>query len=108
MSHLYELRIANSSRDHEWDPQSKITPLFRAAEMAGEAGELANVVKKLEREKMGLRGSRASIQDLSEELADVIITVDLIGMAYGIDLWEAVKEKFNKTSHKQGLHVFIR
>jgi hypothetical protein len=71
--------------------------------MAGEVGEACNVIKKLDRERMGIRGSRALPGQLAEELADVVICADLIALAEGIDLDQAVTDKFNATSEKVGL-----
>lgn len=103
-SFLGRLRAANQRRDVEWnDGDERISLLFRAVEMAGEAGEACNVAKKLERERLGMRGSRATLQDLADELADVAICVDLIAMHAGIDLSTAITAKFNATSEKYGL-----
>jgi uncharacterized protein (DUF1778 family)/NTP pyrophosphatase (non-canonical NTP hydrolase) len=77
--------------------------LFHATELGGEVGEVLNVVKKLEREAMGWRGSRATEQDLADECADVLICVDKLAAHYGIDLDAAVIAKFNATSEKVGL-----
>ena len=102
------LRKANVERDKEWsEGEVKFTPLFRATELAGEVGEACNVVKKLEREAMGLRGSRSSKISLATELADVIICADLLAMEYGIDLAAAVRVKFNSTSIDRGLKTRI-
>jgi NTP pyrophosphatase (non-canonical NTP hydrolase) len=94
------LRAANTARQKEWDPNDNITLAFRGNELAGETGEACNVIKKLERERMRIRGSRASVADLASELADVVICADLIAMHEGIDLDEAVCKKFNATSEK--------
>lgn len=100
---LKDIRVANAARQEEWDPESKVDMLYRSNELAGETGEACNVVKKLAREALGIRGSRATIQDLAEELADVIICADLVAMEAGIDLGKAVRDKFNATSEKVGL-----
>lgn len=99
------LRKANADRQKLWDPEKLATPLFRATELGGEAGEALNEVKKLEREKMGFRGSRTTIEKLGDELADIIICADLVAAEYGIDLAEAVKRKFNETSDKVGFDI---
>lgn len=99
------LRAANLARQAEWDTDGQITLSYRGNELAGEVGEACNLIKKLERERMGIKGSRASVADLAEELADVIICADLIAMQLGIDLDRAVAEKFNKTSEKVGLRT---
>ena len=98
-----DLRMADMARQKVWDPTDQITLTYRSTELAGEVGEACNVVKKLERERLGIRGSRATKELLAEELADVIICVDLLAMEFGIDLGEAVRGKFNATSEKYGL-----
>lgn len=102
---LAALRLANHTRQQEWDKDSSITAAYRAMELGGEVGEALNIVKKLERERLGIRGSRATVPELAHELADVIICVDLIAMQYGIDLSAAVAQKFNATSEKVGLRT---
>jgi len=114
------LREANVERQKEWDQHGQITPSYRSNELAGEVGEalekaldmlalsiaagrLANTVKKLDRERMGIRGSRVTVETLAEELADVVICADLLAASYGIDLDEATRNKFNATSKKVGL-----
>lgn len=107
MPNFKTLREANTARQAEWDPTSQITPPFRCTELAGEVGEACNVVKKLERERMGIRGSRDSVEHLAEELADIMICVDLIAMDYEIDLTAAIVEKFNSTSTKNHLTTML-
>ena len=101
---FYSLRGANVARDIEWNTGTERTSLaFRGLELAGEAGEACNVMKKLERERIGIRGSRATTEQLAEELADVVICADLIAMDQGIDLNAAIAAKFNATSQKYKL-----
>jgi NTP pyrophosphatase (non-canonical NTP hydrolase) len=71
------------------------------------AGKVSNIVKKRVREERGIRGSRASLGDLAEELADDVITAYLLARQYNINLDVAIERKFNATSEKQGLHVFL-
>ena len=99
------LREANHARQIEWDKGNKISLSYRGNEMAGECGEACNVIKKLERERLGIRGSRATVDELASELADVIICADLIAMMEGIDLDAAIAAKFNATSEKVGLRT---
>lgn len=101
------LRQANEQRQKEWDPTDAITIEYRGNELAGEAGEACNIIKKLARQRLGIRGSRATAAQLAEELADVVICADLIAMHTGIDLAAAIRDKFNLTSAKQGLHTMI-
>ncbi len=100
-----ELREANSRRHQEWAGSTPISLSFRGLELGGEAGEVLNEVKKLERGRMGIAGGKTDLDGLKEELADVMICVDLIAMDLGIDLSEAVEKKFNRTSEKFGLET---
>lgn len=102
------LRAANIVRQQEWDPASKISLSYRGNELAGEVGEACNVIKKLERARLGIRGTTATFEQLAEELADVVICADLIAMAEGIDLNDAVRRKFNATSEKYGLKTRMK
>jgi hypothetical protein len=101
------LRAANAKRQKEWDTGGQMTLSYSGNELAGEIGELCNVLKKIERERFGMPGSRATVGQAAEELADGIICLDLIGVALGIDVWAAVVGKFNKTSEKYGLTTRI-
>ena len=101
---LTNLRAANIARDLEWNIGSeRVSMTFRATELAGEVGEACNVIKKLERECIGLVGSRDTKEHLAEELADIVICTDLVAMDVGIDLDAAIAAKFNATSEKNGL-----
>jgi NTP pyrophosphatase (non-canonical NTP hydrolase) len=102
-----KLRKAAIARDRLYPGADEITPSFRGVELAGEVGEACNVVKKLERSRLGIAGSSADVLDLAQELADVIICVDLLAMDYGIDLWPAVVAKFNASSTKLQIPVFL-
>lgn len=106
---LQQLRESNRARQIEWtNGQPDILSLeYRSNEFAGEAGEVCNVVKKLVRERLGIPGSRDTVEHLAEELADVIICVDLIAEKEGINLRDAVIAKFNKTSASVGLNTFF-
>ncbi len=68
----------------------------------GELGEAANLVKKIERGDMTLEEARAA---LAEELADVLIYLDIFAFRAGIDLGIATIAKFNKVSIRVGSTV---
>jgi NTP pyrophosphatase (non-canonical NTP hydrolase) len=104
---LADLREANVKRENEWDPGAVQTLEFYGNELAGEVGEACNVIKKLARERLGLRGSRATVSQLAGELADILICVDLVAMRAGIDLTSAVRETFDATSTKYGLKTTL-
>lgn len=105
---LQELRAKSRQRDREWKSSQipdEARLLFRMTELAGEVGELANCIKKLERKKAGMVGSRTSIEEIEDEIADVVISADLLAKELDIDLEEAVRRKFNKTSDKYGFNI---
>ncbi|MBI1690482.1 MazG-like family protein [Methylorubrum sp. DB1722] len=104
---LRDLHAANIARQAEWCPDQVPDLSFRGNELGGECGEAQNVIKKLERERQGWRGSRATKDDLADELADVVICADLCAVTADIDLGAAVRRKFNATSEEQGLSVFL-
>jgi NTP pyrophosphatase (non-canonical NTP hydrolase) len=75
--------------------------------MCGEAGEAANVCKKLMRVQDGLIGKLDPpeadlIRMLEEEIADVFLYLDLLATKARIDLPEAIVRKFNAVSLRQG------
>ncbi|MCA9036540.1 MAG: MazG-like family protein [Planctomycetaceae bacterium] len=98
-----QLRNANIRRHAEWAKGGSVSLSFRGLEMAGECGEVCNELKKIERVRLGLAGGSDDLNGLKEELADVLICLDLIAMDLGIDLLEETKRKFDKTSVKFGL-----
>ena len=73
---LENLRAANKQRHKEWGEGADLTLSFRGLELGGEAGEVCNELKKLERTRFGIAGGKEDTQGLREELADVIICVD--------------------------------
>lgn len=104
---ISDLQRAHVARQQEWCPDQQPDLSFRGNEMGGECGEAQNVIKKLERERHGWRGSRDTVEHLGQELADVIHTAVLCAITAGIDLAPYVVSKFNETSEKNGLSTFI-
>jgi hypothetical protein len=104
---LDELRNASCARQAEWDPGTQTTLLYRAVELGGEAGEALNIIKKLERELLGIRGARSSLEALFEELADIVICADLVAQRADPtrSLADAIRRKFNKTSEANSLET---
>jgi NTP pyrophosphatase (non-canonical NTP hydrolase) len=72
----------------------------------GELGEAANVLKKLNRIRDGIPGNRETPEELqaqlAEEFADTYCYLDLMAQACGIDLEQAVIDKFNAVSERIG------
>ena len=73
---------------------------------AGELGEAANIIKKLNRIRDGIPGNVETEEQLraalAGELADVEIYLDLLMQAAGFDPEEIREVKFKKTSEKIG------
>ncbi len=101
------LREANRNRQQEWPGNDKADVAFRALEVAGEAGELSEAVKKLLRAERGIKGSTATVDDVASEMGDLLVSLDLLADALGIDLGRAVEKKFNRTSEKYGMRTRI-
>lgn len=77
--------------------------------LAGEVGELCNMVKKRQRvERGGVDGGssyRASDIDremLKEEIGGIAIYLDLLASLMGIGLEEAIVDTFNRKSEQMG------
>ncbi len=96
------LRNVSGERALEWNKGEPGPLSFAMMELAGETGEACNAAKKMARHEMGWVGGNTDTQALAEELADVVICADLAAAQVGIDLGEAVRMKFNKTSEKHG------
>lgn len=105
---LDDLRAANEARSAEWSEGEPFSLSFKGLELCGEVGELANCLKKIERERLGKRGSRTTMQHTKEELADAYICLGLglVELELGItpaEVRQAIRDKFNATSEKVGL-----
>lgn len=105
MQYFTTLRDANTARQKLWDTKGVLDAAYRGNELAGETGEACNIIKKLERERHGIGGTRSNPAALAEELADVVICCDLIALYYGFDLGAAVQLKFNLSSDRLMLPV---
>lgn len=72
----------------------------------GELGEAANIAKKLNRVRDGIRGNAETPDELkaalADEIADTFIYLDLLAQSQGFDLEAAVLDKFQRTSAKIG------
>ncbi len=112
---LNTLRAANDARQALWPGVEKADLPFRGLELAGEVGELCNLVKKLHRHRAGIAGNRSAdplaedrlLAEIFEELGDVLVSLDLLASDLGLDLGPAAVEKFNRVSEKNGIPVWI-
>ena len=104
------LRDANLKRSVEWcgEEPTESDLLFCSNELAGEVGELCNVVKKIERANNGMHGgitTQEAVEKIKDEVADVVICADRLASCVNIHLGCAVIDKFNKTSEKHGFET---
>lgn len=105
------LSKANVARAARWHPGFPADDDWNGADwsnaMCGEAGEAANIVKKLRRHETGHHGALDGDADellrgLADELADLVTYADLLAAKYDIDLSGAIVRKFNLVSERQG------
>jgi len=110
MNFFQELRQASVTRQKEFfgDNITELTLEFHGNELAGEVGEACNEIKKLARGRLGAAGAKTDHSDLQDELADVIICVEMIAQKLDIDIEQAVRAKFNKTSEKYNLKTTMK
>lgn len=101
------LRAANAARlkhskysrcEDDW------TPAHWMQATVGELGELANLLKKVDRGDFALDEVRAEI---AREFADVQTYLDIMAMKLDIDLGQATVDKFNEISNRIGSRVYI-
>lgn len=96
------LRGANVRRCEEaFHPLDDWSETDWATALAGEVGEACNLLKKRR------RGEDIPTQEVADELADVMLYLDLLAARMGIDLEDAVKRKFNAVSERRGSTVFL-
>ncbi len=109
MGFLQQLREVNVGRCARWHGPD--TDPWTGADwsnaMCGEAGEAANVVKKLRRHETRTGAAdNPPVDDLvaklGAELADTVIYADLVAAHYGIDLQAAMVAKYNLVSEREG------
>lgn len=70
--------------------------------VVGELGELANLLKKVDRGDFTQESMQSEIAD---ELADVQCYLDILAMRLGVDLGAATVSKFNRVSARVGCAV---
>src|SRR5579863_8864575 len=103
LSHISDVSLARCLRWHPGGLQSWSLSDWGVA-LAGECGEVCDVIKKLNRVRDGMGGNKRSPAelraDLADEIADVYLYLDLLAQAAGVDLSSAVTKKFNEVSER--------
>lgn len=99
---LAVLRKANLARCPEFGHRiDDWYPIEWACAVAGECGELCNLIKKRH------RGDSIDPRDISDEIADIVIYLDLLSARLGVDLGAAIVRKFNLVSKRIGSKIVI-
>lgn len=103
-----ELSVARAKEGFKTYDNVPVT--FFTTALAGELGELCNLIKKLERAKVGGldAGTNHKAKDISkellaEEIGGTLIYLDLLASLLDIDLEEAVIKTFNEKSEQNNL-----
>src|ERR1019366_6901539 len=92
-------RTCHSEKDgSDWQPAQWLQAVV------GELGEYANLRKKCERGDLTPEEAKPLLAD---ELADVVIYLDILASQLGIDLGPAVMAKWNRTSEKVGAPIYL-
>lgn len=107
-----DVSAVSRARAARWHPGFPDDTAWSGADwsnaMCGEAGEAANVVKKLRRYETGaapgpLDPPPEQLRSmLADAIADVFLYLDLLAAKYDIDLPAAIVSKFNRVSERQG------
>lgn len=107
MDTLARLRELNLARVHLFGHNLRDWSLLEwAGAMCGEAGEAANVAKKIRRVDSGClvnvgdESRDGLVRHLGTEIAGMIVYGDLLAAAAGIDLAKAIEEEFDRVSKR--------
>jgi NTP pyrophosphatase (non-canonical NTP hydrolase) len=97
------LRIVNVMRcNAKYRPLQSWSPADWFAGVAEEVGEVARIIYRL---KAGKYSETEARELMRHELADVVTYLDLLAARMGINLGQAVQEKFNIVSAKVGSEI---
>ena len=76
--------------------------------MVGEAGEVANAVKKYRRIETSLQQNEGpknfdeAVAAIAQEIGDTYLYLDLLAQYFGIDIVDAIVNTFNRVSVREG------
>lgn len=103
------MQVQTQARQLETDPSNLLGDLFYLGELCGEAGELFNKAKKKYRKRLKHWKAKPvpSFEEISDELADVVICAFIVAYRLGIDLNVAVPAKFNRDSNALELDILL-
>lgn len=97
----------NITRSNVWHAADEWSLLEWAGAMCGEAGETANVAKKLRRIEQGLVGAPGDREvvirtKLAQEIGDTYLYLDLLATKAGLRIEDCVRMAFNGKSEELG------
>lgn len=120
---FHEVSEVNAKRADRWHrgfPHSEDgwTGADWSNAVCGEAGEAANVVKKLRRIETGLvQAEQGSVDNgvytgillekLGTEIGDTFMYLDLLAQFYGLDIADCIVRTFNRVSMREGFPEMI-
>ncbi len=104
LNRLPLFKNAHGQPAHTKPDGSDWTPAEWMCSLAGEVGELANLIKKVRR---GDLTHAEAYQDMRDELGDIQTYLDLLAYQLQISLGDATAEKFNKVSKRVGCKVLL-
>lgn len=97
---LLTLRIANQKRcEQSFHPIDEWSETDWGCAVAGEVGELCNLLKKRK------RGDNIPLKAVMDEIADTIIYLDLLAARLGVHLSGPIRDKFNEVSKRMNSTV---
>ncbi len=103
--HISVLSFARALRWHPRDLESWSLSDWGVA-LAGEVGELCNVIKKLNRVRdlMQQRETNEGMlqHNIKMEIGDVYVYLDLVARRAGLNLEDCVRDTFNRISEREG------
>ena len=107
MNFLRQTNVARAREDFKTYDNAGVLYFTTAA--AGELGELCNLIKKLERAKVGGPdiGHTSKLKDitpekLEDEFGGLLIYIDLLASFFNVDLDAAIIKTFNRVSAEIG------
>ncbi len=104
IARLPQFKNSRGERAHSKSDGSDWSPAQWLQAVVGELGEYANKRKKYER---GDIDKEEFTEEARKELADVVVYLDILAFQLGINLGEAVMDKFNEVSERVGSDVWI-
>src|SRR5689334_586279 len=118
-----EVSKVNRQRCERWHPNFPYddwTGADWSNAMCGEAGETANVVKKLRRQEVGIaQAERLQSADdeahremllgkLATEIGDTFLYLDLLAQHYGLAIEDCIVDTFDRVSIREGFPERLR